>query len=197
MIQYLEKRGFEAYYCPTKEEALTKALELIPEGDLVSWGGSQSLMEIGLTAALTQGKYRVLDRDKAADMKEREQVQRDALTADCYFMSANAITVDGMMVNIDGNGNRVAALIYGAKKVVVIVGVNKIEPDLQSAYNRAKKIAAPLNAMRLGYKTPCVSSGICQDCLAEECICSQIVITRMSKRKGRISVILVGESLGI
>lgn len=197
MIQSLEKRGHEAYYCPTKDDALNKALELIPEGCVVSWGGSQSILEIGLTVALANGKFNVIDRDKASDLKEREKLQREALGADYYLMSANAITLDGMFVNIDGNGNRLAALVYGPRHVIVVAGVNKIEPDLKSAYNRAKKVAAPLNAMRLGYNAPCVSAGICQECFVEDCICSQILVTRMSKRKGRIKVILVGESLGL
>lgn len=197
MIQSLEKRGHEGYYCSTKEEALTKALELIPEGDLVSWGGSQSVLEIGLTAALAQRKQRVIDRDSASDMEERVKLQKEALAADCFLMSANAVTVDGMFVNIDGNGNRLAALVYGPKSVIVVIGVNKIVSDLKSAYERAKKIAAPLNSIRLGYKTPCTATGVCQDCLVDDCICSQILITRMSRIKGRIKVIIVGESLGL
>ena len=201
VVKNLNKRAFEAYYCPTKEEALQKALELIPQDDVVSWGGSMTLEEMGLLGALRDGGYKVIDRDTAATPQERMELLRKALTCDTFLMSANAICEDGMLVNIDGTGNRVAAMIFGPKSVLVIAGINKIVKTYEDAVARARNIAAPINVQRFpAMETPCKKNGLCYDCISPSCICNFIVTTRkgslMNAPKARIKVIIVGENLG-
>lgn len=196
LLSAFEKRYIEGYYCETKEEALKKALELIEKDSTVSWGGSMTLDEIGLLDALRKGDYSLLDRGTAKNNDELNEIFHKAFSADYYFMSSNAITLDGKLVNIDGTGNRVAALIYGPKNVIIIAGMNKVVPDEESAIKRARNIAAPINAIRLSKQTSCTSVGSCKDCLLPDSICSHIVVTRISKVPNRIKVILVGEDLG-
>ena len=196
LIQNIRRRHSEAYYCPTKEEALEKALELIPQGSLVGWGGCLSAHEIGLPEALNRGDYRTLDREKLRTPEEREALARACFDADFFLTGANAISMDGQMVNIDGNGNRVAAIIYGPKNVLVIAGMNKVCDTLEDAIQRARTVAAPMNQQRFLGKTACTVTGTCGNCLGENCICNQIVITRNSRVPGRIKFILVGEELG-
>ena len=195
VVEAMKKRGFEAYYVSTAEEAREKALELIPEGSTVSWGGSATIDQIGLKHAVIEGGYKVINRDAAETPEERTELMRKALICDVFLMSANAVSEDGQLVNIDGNGNRVAALCYGPKEVIVVAGMNKVAGNLEEAYARARKFAAPVNAQRFNLATPCGKTGLCADCLSPECICSQIVVTRRSSG-GRIKVILVGEELG-
>lgn len=196
LVKNLTKRGMGAYYCATKEEALAKALELIPETDVVSWGGSVSVKDIGLLAAIKK-RNPVIDRDLADTPEEKMELMRNALLCDTFLMSSNAISKDGQLVNIDGNGNRVAALIFGPKQVIMIVGMNKITGTLEGAIDRARHVAAPINAARFpGLSTPCAKLGTCADCIAPDAICCQVVITRVSRIKERIKVILVGENLG-
>ncbi|WP_300624233.1 lactate utilization protein [uncultured Megasphaera sp.] len=189
------KRGFEAYYCPTKEEALQKALALIPADHVVSWGGSVSINEIGLRPYVLE-HYQVIDRDAAASPEERVELMRKALLCDTFIMGTNAATEDGQLYNIDGNGNRVAALVYGPKQVVVIVGMNKVAPTLEDAVVRARTVAAPINKQRFAAPTPCIVTGMCADCNSEGSICNQFVRTRRCSPAGRIKIILVGENLG-
>ena len=161
VIKNLAKRNMEGYYCATKEEALAKALELIPETDVVAWGGSVTIDEIGLLAAV-KARNPVIDRDTAATMEEKVELMRKGLTCDTFLMSTNAMSEDGILVNIDGNGNRVASLIFGPKQVVIIAGVNKIAKDLDSAIARVRSNAAPINAQRFaGISTPCAKTGVC------------------------------------
>lgn len=196
VIKNLAKRNMEAYYCATKEEALQKALELIPETDVVTWGGSVTIEEIGLLAAVKE-RNPVIDRDTATSLEEKVELMRKGLTCDTFIMSTNAMSEDGVLVNIDGNGNRVASLIFGPKQVVIIVGVNKITKDLDSAVARARSTAAPVNAQRFaGIRVPCAQTGVCANCNAPDCMCCQVVITRHSRQAGRIKVIIVGENLG-
>ena len=196
VIANLAKRNMEGYYCATKEEALQKALELIPETDVVTWGGSVSIDEIGLLAAV-KARNPVIDRDTASTMEEKVEMMRKGLTCDTFLMSTNALSEDGILVNIDGNGNRVASLIFGPKQVVIIAGVNKIAKDLDSAIARARGTAAPVNAQRFaGISVPCVKTGVCANCNAPDCMCCQVVVTRHSRQAGRIKIILVGENLG-
>lgn len=196
LVKNLTKRGMGAYYCATKEEALAKALELIPETDVVSWGGSVSVKDIGLLAAIKR-RNPVIDRDLADTPEEKMELMRNALLCDTFLMSSNAISKDGQLVNIDGNGNRVAALIFGPKQVIMIVGMNKITGTLEGAIDRARHVAAPINAARFpGLSTPCAKLGTCADCIAPDAVCCQVVITRVSRIKERIKVILVGENLG-
>jgi hypothetical protein len=197
LIEALKSRKFEAYFCLTKKDALNKALSLIPAKSSVAWCGSETVEEIVLIDALSKDGDRVLlDRYAAETDEEWMNIMRKAYGADCFLMSTNAITEDGELVNIDGLGNRTSAMIFGPSSVIVIVGMNKVCSDLKSALNRARQYAAPMNAMRLEVKTPCTAAGKCFDCKSEQCICAQIVITRLSKIPGRIKVILVGESLG-
>ena len=196
VIANLAKRNMEGYYCATKEEALQKALELIPETDVVTWGGSVSIEEIGLLAAVKE-RNPVIDRDTAATMEEKVEMMRKSLTCDTFLMSTNAMSEDGILVNIDGNGNRVASLIFGPKQVVIIAGVNKITKDFDSAVARARSTAAPVNAQRFaGIRVPCAATGVCANCNSPDCMCCQVVVTRHSRQAGRIKIILVGENLG-
>ena len=148
LVKHLQQRHFEAYYCANKEEALEKALELIPEGASVGWGGAMSAQQIGLMDALKNGNYRPIDRDLCNTQQEREQAQKDCMFADVFLTGANALSMAGEMVNIDGLGNRVAAVIYGPKNVLVVAGMNKVEDTLEAAINRARTVAAPMNQQR-------------------------------------------------
>jgi len=197
LVKNLKNRHFDAYYCATKEEALAKALELIPAGATIGWGGCLTASQIGLMDAIHQGGYHLLDRDQCKTPEERDKVQRDAFSADVFLSGANGLSLDGQMVNIDGTGNRVAPLIYGPKEVLIIAGMNKVEDTLDAAVVRARTVAAPMNKQRFPNQTPCEVTGTCSDCKAEGCICNQIVITRHCRPVGRIKFILVGEDLGM
>lgn len=196
LVKALELRNMEAYYVKTKEEALQKALELIPEGSQVSWGGTMSAQEIGLTQALHEGNYEVLDRDLVQTREEKEAIAHQALSCDWFIGSSNAVSEDGILVNIDGNSNRVAAFAYGPKNVLLIVGMNKVVKTAEDALSRARNEAAPINAQRFPLETPCIKNGMCFDCKSPQTICCQILITRFSRVKDRIKVILVDDSLG-
>ena len=197
LVKNLESRHFEAYYCKTKEKALEKALELIPKGATVGWGGAMSAQQIGLMDALNAGDYRAIDRDKCPTPEEKLQAAKDSLFADVFLTGANALSLDGQMVNIDGTGNRVAAIVYGPGTVLVIAGMNKVADTLEAAITRARTVAAPMNKQRFPNQTPCEVPGACGDCKAEGCICNQILITRHCRPVGRIKFILVGEDLGL
>lgn len=195
IIKGLEKRNMEGFYCATKKDALKKALELIPKGASVSWGGSESIKEIGLIDAVKNGNYNVLDRSTIKSPEESKKFYKEAMFCDCYIGSSNAITYSGELVNIDGNGNRVAAYIFGPESVILITSLNKAEPDVESAIKRVKGEAAAPNCLRLGLNNPCAVTGVCGNCL-NGTICCQEVITRYSRIKGRIKVVLVGEDAG-
>ena len=196
IVKNLTSHGFEAYYCEDKEAALAKALELIPKGATVGWGGAMSAQQIGLLDAMNEGEYNAIDRDKAPNMEEREKAMRACLQADYFITGANALSIDGQMVNIDGMGNRVAAIVYGPKYVVVIAGMNKVVDSLEAAVVRARTVAAPANKQRFPMQTPCAVTGVCGNCKTEG-ICNQMLITRNSKPISRIKVILVGEDFGL
>lgn len=197
LVKNLKSRHFDAYYCATKEDALKKALELIPEGATVGWGGVLSAHEIGLIEALHEGNYHPIDRDKCITAEEKLQAAKDSMFADVFLTGANALSLDGEMVNIDGTGNRVAAIVYGPKEVLVIAGMNKVVDTLDDAYARARNVAAPMNQQRFLLNNPCTATGSCADCKSETCICNQILITRHCRPVGRIKFILVGEDLGL
>lgn len=196
LVKNLQSRHFDAYYCANKEEALAKALELIPEGASVGWGGVMSAIEIGLLDAVRTGNYAVLDRDQAKTAEERLQIERACLFADVFLTGANAMSLDGQMVSIDGTGNRVAAIIYGPGTVLVIVGMNKVCDTLEDAVKRARTVAAPINMQRFMKDTPCTVTGTCGNCKQADCICNQILITRHCRPVGRIKYLVVGEDLG-
>lgn len=197
LVHNLRSRHFDAWYCANKEEALKKALEQIPEGATVGWGGAMSCQQIGLMDALNAGNYNAIDRDRCSTPEEKEQAARDSLFADVFLTGANGLSLDGQMVNIDGTGNRVAAIIYGPKTVLVVAGMNKVMDTLEEAVRRARTVAAPLNQQRFLRNNPCTVTGRCADCKSESCICNQIVITRHCRPAGRIKFILVGEELGM
>ena len=196
VIANLEKRHFEAYYCPTSAEALQKALELMPEGSSVGWGGSVTIQDIGLTKAVHEKNYTVIDRDLAKSPEEAAELQRKCLLTDYFLTSTNAISEDGILVNIDGNGNRLAAMCFGPKNVIVVCGMNKVAQNLDAAISRARFTAATINAGRFDIKTPCKATGKCHNCISPDSICSKILITRTCRPVNRIKVILVGEELG-
>ncbi len=196
IIKNLEKRNMEGYYCPDGASAVQTALSLMPEHSVISWGGSMTLSETGLMEQLQKRDYTLIDRMTAATPEERRELYAKATLADYYLMSTNAITLDGQLVNIDGAGNRVACLIHGPENVIILAGMNKVCPDVESAIRRVKNCATPPNTVRLNCKTPCAVTGICGDCLSPETICCQEVITRYSRIKGRIKVILIGEEYG-
>ena len=193
VIKGLESRNMSGYYAKTKEEALSLALSLIPEGSTATMGGGVSVHEIGLVDALKNGNYHFIDRDAASD---KRAAMLAAYDADVFLSGANAMTDDGILVNIDGNANRVSAICQGPKKVVFIVGMNKVCGDLDGAMKRARNVAAPINAQRFGLNTPCAKTGKCMDCKSPDTICCQFLITRYSRHADRIHVILVNDMLG-
>ena len=193
VLKGLESRNMTGYYAKTKEEALKLALDIIKEGSTVTMGGAMSAIEIGLVDALKTGNYNFIDRNEMADKREAMLLAYDA---DYFLSSANAITDDGVLVNIDGNSNRVSAIAQGPKHVIFIVGMNKVCPDIDSAMKRARNVAAPINAQRFGLSTPCAKTGKCYDCKSPDTICCQFLITRFSRHEGRIHVIMVNDDLG-
>ena len=193
VINGLKSRNMTGYYAASKEEAVKLALELIPEGSSVTMGGAMSAHEIGLVDVLKDGNYNFIDRDQYEDKRAAMLMAYDA---DVFLASANAMTEDGVIVNIDGNSNRVSAIAQGPKKVVFIVGMNKICDDVDGAMKRARNVAAPINAQRFGLQTPCSKTGSCMNCKSPDTICCQILITRFSRHEGRIHVILVNDNLG-
>ena len=193
VIKGLASRNMTGYYAASKEEALEIALSLIPEESTVTMGGAMSAHEIGLPQALEEGNYNFIDRDKIED---KRAAMLAAYDADFFLSSANAMTEDGIIVNIDGNANRVSAIAQGPKKVLFIVGMNKICDDVDGAMKRARNVAAPINAQRFGLDTPCTKTGSCMNCKSLDTICCQFLITRFSQHPGRIHVILVNECLG-
>ena len=193
VINGLRSRNMTGYYAADKEEALSLALSLIPAGSSVSMGGAMSAHEIGLVDRLRGGDYGFIDRDAYED---KRAAMLAAYDADWFISSANAMTEDGVLVNIDGNANRVSAIAQGPRHVLFIVGMNKICPDPDAAMKRARNVAAPVNVQRFGLSTPCAKTGSCMNCKSPDTICCQFLITRFSRHAGRIHVILVNENLG-
>lgn len=193
VIKGLQSRNMSGYYAATKEEALRLALSLIEPGSSVTMGGALSAHEIGLADAVKTDGYRFIDRNAYAD---KRQAMLDAYDADWFLSSTNAMTEDGVLVNIDGNANRVSAIAQGPKHVLFIVGMNKICSDIDGAMKRARNVAAPTNAQRFGLSTPCAKTGACMNCKSPDTICCQFLITRFSRHKDRIHVILVNDNLG-
>ncbi len=196
IIKNLAKRNIEGCYCETAAECTQAILKEIPKGNTVSWGGSESIKEIGLMDAIHNGDYELIDRTAAKTPEESRQLYAKTVMADYYLMSSNAITLDGELINIDGNGNRVACLIQGPSHVILVIGMNKVVTDVKSGIARVRNTASPANAIRLGRNLPCAATGVCHDCLSPECFCNQIVITRRSGHTGRIKVYLIAEDLG-
>lgn len=196
IIANLKKRNIEGFYFKDSASAVEEILKLVEKGSKVAAGGSETVKDIGLMAKLQSGDYEFIDRFAATTPEESREIFARTMLSDYFFMSTNAITLNGELVNIDGNGNRLSALIHGPKHVIIIAGMNKVTADVESAYKRVKTNACPPNAVRLNRNTPCGKIGECGDCLSPDCFCNQIVITRRSGHEGRIKVFLVGEELG-
>lgn len=195
VVAALQKRYFDSYYCQTREEAVQQVLALIPETDVVGWGGSETMAELGILD-LVRKRNPVIDRDAAKTPEERVDLMRKALLSDTFLMSSNAISADGQLYNIDANGNRLAALVYGPKSVVIVAGMNKVTKTIEDAKARTRNLASPANAQRFDVATPCCANGMCGDCLSPSSICASMIQTRICKPTGRIKVVLVGEHLG-
>ena len=199
VVQNFKKRGIEGIYCESRAEAVAAVCGRVPAGSLVGLGGSETVIESGLLDALRGMDIRLLDRYKEGVSKEQvDQMRRQGLQADVFICSSNAVTADGRLVNVDGTGNRVAAMIFGPGRVIVVAGMNKVVRDLETAVTRVKNAAAPANSLRVGANTPCAHTGFCQDphCHPPNRICCQLVITEASMVPGRLLVVLVGEALG-
>lgn len=196
MIKNLNKRNMEGYYCENSEACRKKILDLMPEKSIIAFGGSETFKEIGLLDQLRTLNYQLIDRSLAKTPEEHRAIFAKTVLADYYFMSTNAITLDGELVNIDGNGNRAACLIHGPEHVMIIVGRQKVVETIEMGISRSRNIAAAANAKRLNRQTPCNTTGHCNDCLSPDCMCNHIVVTRHSGRSGRIKVFLVNEVLG-
>lgn len=195
VVAALKARHFDAYYCADADAARATALSLIPEGSSVTWGGSATIKEIGLTEALKAGNFSVFDREEIAP-EERGAFMRAHYFTDYYLASANALTEDGVILNMDGNGNRVAALIWGPERVILLVGINKVAKDLDAGIARVRGTAAPINAQRFPLSTPCKRTGQCADCKSPDSICATMTAMRICRPAGRITVILFGENAG-
>ena len=196
IIKNLKRRHMEGFYCATAEEAVKKVSELIEDGSSVTWGGTMTIRDLGIPQYLKdRGTLEVLDRDLATTPEETQTIYLKAFSADVYLSSANAISEDGVIVNIDGNGNRVAAITWGPKKVIFVIGLNKVTQNVEAALARARSTASPTNAARFDVKTPCKSDGVCHNCNSPQSICNYVHFLRNSSQ-GRHVVVLVGESLG-
>jgi len=197
LIKNLKKRGLNGYYVNSKEEVNGLIKSIIPEKCTVGWGGSLTMQACDTIQFLKENNYRCLDRAEAKTAEEREKILREHFSADAYFCGINAITMEGEIVQLDGNGNRVAAMIFGPQRVILLAGMNKIVDDFEAAIKRIKKIS-PMNAKRLDLNTPCAETGYCIDCKSSRRICESYgIITDSSRRKDRFHVILIGEELGL
>ena len=196
VIKNLEKRNMEGYYFEDSKSCVEAIMKMIPDGSVVSWGGSMTLNETGMMDALKASDLTLIDRATAKTPQENSEIFANTLMADYYFMSTNAITNDGILINIDGNANRVACLTHGPSNIIMLVGRNKFTASVEAGVERVRNVASPANAIRLNRNLPCRLTGSCHDCLSPECFCNQIVITRRSGHAGRIKVFLINEDLG-
>lgn len=196
IIKQLERRNMEGYFCEDCADAVELVKSFVPEGSSIGWGGTATFEQSGVKAMLKAGNYRMLDRSTAEGPDEMRAMYLAHLGADCFFMSANALTVKGELVNIDGNSNRLACLLYGPKQVIVLAGMNKIVADVESGVKRIQTMACPANALRMHPGTPCERVGVCGNCHEEGCMCCNVVVTRHNRHTGRIKVVLIAEDLG-
>jgi hypothetical protein len=196
VIKNLEKRNMEGYYFEDSKSCVEYIMNMIPEESVVSWGGSMTLNETGMMDALKASNLNLIDRATAKTPQENREIFAKTVMADYYFMSTNAITNDGILINIDGNANRVACLTHGPSNIIMLVGRNKFTASVEAGVERVRNVASPANAIRLNRNLACGLTGSCHDCLSPECFCNQIVITRRSGHAGRIKVFLINEDLG-
>lgn len=196
IIKNLERRHIKGYYCPTTSDAVKLVSSLIEDGSSVTWGGSMTIRDMGIPSALHERKMlTVYDRDLAPTREEAQQIYLKAFSCDYYLSSINGLSEEGEIVNVDGTGNRVAAITFGPKNVIFVVGINKVTQDVDAALKRARSTAAPINTARFDISTPCKIDGVCHNCNSADCICNYIHILRNSPR-GRHQVVIVGENLG-
>lgn len=196
MVQILDKKGYDSHYAENLEEAKKLVLEMIPENASVAVGGSETLAEMGFIDIFRNGKYKFFDRYQDIPFSETVEIYRQSLLADFLVTSTNAVTRNGELVNIDSSGNRVAGMIFGPKRVIVVTGTNKVVDTLDEAMKRLRDIA-PMNAMRNGHKTPCNETGRCMDCDIQASVCNFMgIINNGRKFEGRITVIMVAEEAG-
>jgi hypothetical protein len=195
-VEALKKNGFNAVYAPTKQEAISIALNLVPQNATVGVGGSVTIRELGIVESLKMKGHLIFDHYQGTTDEEKTAACKAQLTSDVFFASSNAVSIDGKLVNIDGTGNRVASMIYGPGQVILVIGAHKITDNLQQAIERAKQIAAPLNAERLNRNTPCVASGVCHNCDSKERICKVTTIIEKKPSNTPFTVIIVGEEIG-
>jgi hypothetical protein len=197
VVKALKNRFFDAWYFDEPAAAIDQLVSLIPRDHQVSWGGSVTLTDLGVQERLAKEGFNLLDRDTAPNPEERGEMMRRALLCDTYLTGANALSEDGQLVNIDGNGNRVAAMLYGPRQVIVVAGINKVAKTAEDALVRARTIAAPLNVQRFpGIKSPCNETGSCSNCASANTVCNVFVTIRFCRPAGRIKVILIGKDLG-
>ena len=196
-IESLNKNNMNGYLANTNEELIEKIKELVGEGATVSCGGSVSLFETGVMDHLRSGRYKFLDRyEEGLSKEEITNIFKESFFADAYFASSNAVTEDGKLYNVDGNGNRVAAMLFGPEKVILIVGVNKIVKNIDEAVMRNREISAPANAKRLNKLTPCTKVGYCVDCKGSDKICREFTVISSQGDKDRIHVIFMNKEIG-
>lgn len=196
IMKAFQRRRIQAWYCQDRSQAKDLILSLMPPGSSIGWGGSKTLEQIGVMDAIRGGQYQLFDRDMELSQEERKAVYASIQTADYFLTGSNAVTQDGVLINVDGRSDRVSFLCHGPRNVIVAVGMNKIVPDISSGLERVWKTAGPMNAKKLGRDTPCAATGVCNHCLSPECLCSNIVITRRSAYANRIQVVLIDEELG-
>jgi len=192
----LESNGFKVYVVPDRVTAKELILSLIPEGSVVGIGGSVTIREVGIIEELERRGFKVVHHWVKVSPEESLELRRKALTSDVYLCSSNAVTLDGKLINIDALGNRVAAMVFGPKRVIVVVGRNKLVRNVEEGVSRAKNIAAVANALRLNYKTPCTTLGYCVDCKSPERSCNITVVIERKPTATDVHVVLVNEDLG-
>ena len=197
VIEGLKKRNMEGIYCETGEEAARAVADMVGPGDLVTWGGSATVNELGILDLLREKGAMLLEYPEAEKRAPGSPIFQEAAGADYFLMGTNAITINGELVNIDGASNRVSSLLHGPKHVVIVAGINKIVKTVEDGIHRIQTQTCPVIADKTGRKTPCGTAGFCTDCQSPDCMCCNIVVTRRSRYTGRIRVILVGETLGI
>ena len=205
LLEALRRNRMDAYFVASRQEVVPLLETLLREGDTVATGGSVTLAQTGVTALLQSGKYRFIDRNAPGlSPEQRRQVAADTAKADVFLCSCNAVTMAGELYNVDGNCNRISAMVYGPQSVIFVVGINKVVADLSAAVRRVKTVAAPQNGVRLGLRTPCALTGTCvavngdmtDGCDNEHRMCCNYLVSGKQRQPGRLKVVLVGESLG-
>ncbi len=196
IIEILNKKSYDARYAKDIDEAKKMVLDMIPNGASVALGGSETLSHMNLVEVFRNGDYNFFDRYQSIPFSETTEIYRQSMVADFLVTGVNAITRKGELVNTDSSGNRVAGVIFGPKRVIIVTGVNKVVDNLEEAFKRMRKIA-PMNAKRNGHQTPCVISGRCEDCDTPQRLCNSIgIVNHGMKHEGRFTIIVIPQELG-